>query len=71
MNTIQSKAAIILTSKATWTWAALFLYNAVNVNIGLLPNAYSAILNVLLTILGMYLTANHIQVAAQLGSTKV
>lgn len=71
MNNIQSKLAIFFTSGSTWTMLALLAYNAINVNVGLLPNGYTAVVNIVLTLLAGYLHANHVQTAAQLGSTKV
>jgi hypothetical protein len=49
---------------------ALFAYNAINANVGILPNEWSAGVNVVLMILAGYLHANKVQTAAQMGSTK-
>lgn len=69
MNPIQSKATIFFTSSATWTMFILFAYNALNANIGLLPNGWTAVVNIVLTILAGILHAYHVQTSAQLGRT--
>lgn len=66
---IQSKLAIFFTSSTTWTMVALLAYNAINANVGLLPNGWTAVVNVILTILAGYLHTAKVQGAAQLGST--
>lgn len=67
---IQSKFAIALTSSTTWTMVALFAYNALNANVGLLPNTWSAAVNIVLMLLAGYLHSAKVQTAAQLGSTR-
>lgn len=71
MNNIQSKIEIALTSGATWTLLATFLYNALNANLGVIPPAYSAVVNILLFILTGYLHTAKTQNAAVMGSTRV
>lgn len=67
---IQSKIAIFFTSGSTWTMFALLAYNAINVNVGLLPNGWTAVVNIVLTVLAGYLHSQHVLGAAMTGSTK-
>lgn len=66
---IQSKTAIFFSSSATWTMIALFVYNAINANVGIIPSGWSVIVNIGLTVLAGYLHSQHVQTAAQLGKT--
>lgn len=69
MNTIQSKAAIALTSPAVWTLVGLFVYNTLEANLALFPSAWSGVVNVVLVILTGYLHSSKVQTAAIIGRT--
>lgn len=71
MNQIQSKLAIMFSSGAVWTVIALFAYNALNANISMVPAGWNDAVNLLLSLLAMYLHSAHVQSAAIMGSTKV
>ena len=71
MQNIQSKVEIAVTSPTTWTLVATVVYNALNANANLIPQDWSAAVNVLLLLLACYLHTSHVQSAAALGSTKV
>lgn len=69
--TIESKWMVALTSSTTWTIVALFVYNALNANLAVLPPTWSGIVSGILGLLALYLHSSHVVAAATYGTTHV